>query len=130
MRGIGVCITTSRGDGRDLIIEDSPYVDRIFRCEPLHLSPGDSLTVSYDLTIYGMTDGVLTSTTKDEWECTIDIKDEQISVVMIRITKIGDQANIRIYDRDELSREGICIDGTYFPADINIPSGFNASKTG
>jgi len=94
-KGISFRLITRDGTIREtrvLLKLSLKSIDMVFQFDPIHMYPGDLLTVSVDLNLAGRTDGELTSLRTERWSYTHCVKNEAESVSFCRFTKHGDRA--------------------------------------
>lgn len=98
----------------ELILQERVFHDSVFKVASIVMDKGDSLTVTYDLTYSGYTNGLKTSDIEESYSFTMNIKENRI-VNYIRFTKIGKKAAIQVFEKE--------------PVDYYKPEKFNAKKT-
>ena len=89
------------------------YNDSIIEISPIKMEQGDTLEVTYNVDIVGMTNGAETSRITESYKYHIDVK-QTMTVRYIRFTKKRDDANIELYDVE--------------PSIFYVPKSFNAIK--
>lgn len=94
----GISVDLKRGDPSkelevELILQGRIYIDTVIEIAPIRLSPGDRITVRFNLQVAAQVNGRTTSTVEERFAYTREIMDE-VEVRYIRFVKFHDKALI------------------------------------
>ena len=100
-QGMGINIVRANGETESVgsfELISMPYYDIVFAGTPINLGIGDQIEISFDVPIVYAVDGIERSRMVDKWAYTIGELEEALTVSIVRIIKVGDEAWIDLSD--------------------------------